>query len=632
MISRVQDVCRGAGIVPLLLLALACLPAAARADLATGPQTALGTTVNAVASEADGNVIAVGADGADVLVRRVAPDGGVIGSFDAGAGVATGVAIQHDGGIVVVGTGAPSGNDTLGQGFVRRFLPDGRPDVGFGAAGSVPLTALAPQAVVVAAGRRIVIGGFVTGADGFPRGGLVRLLPGGVADGTFGSGGSSRFDVGGNSRIDALAAQPDGRIVFAGRRAPGLQVTAAIVGRATLRGDLDPTFAGDGLREASQAAAYAAFDGVAVEPSGSVVAAGTELTPDGSRARFERFTPAGQLDPSFGDGGIARLSSTQNSSAPVGAQGVVLAGDGRLVAGGAFQDSGQRRAALYVLTSAGLPDPDAGPAGTLTTTASSADGTETNALAVTPAGDLVAAGRDTRFDGEPTGVVRRFGGFGPPPPSGLSDEVPVLPPLSRARRTSPARLAVTGGRVDGRSLRAIIHLTAAATGRLRVTYRANGASVRFTVAVRRGGRAIRLDRALGARLRRHGTGLLTLAYVGSTSVRGETTRLRVGHRSAALRVRSALIDSTRFLVVTGTTSTRATGTVLARLVYAAADGQPVTVDVPAKIGRGRWRVETPLPDAAVAAGGSLSIRYPGAAAHHVRGEQVSRALTGLAAP
>lgn len=622
---------RGA-LAPLVALTLLLVGPAATAaagpPVALGPDTTLGTVVNGVAAESGGTAIAVGADGGDVLVRRIGTTGLVLDTFDAGQGTATAVTVQPDGWIIVAGK--PAGGDLTG--FVRRYAPDGRLDLNFGVDGTAALTAMTPRAVTMAPGRRIVVGGDAPARDGAGRASLVRLFPNGQADRGFGRGGASSFDVGRYSRINAVVAQPDGRIVFAGQRAPKLQITAAIVGRASLSGALDRSFGVGGLvvRDAA-GGGFAAFNGVALEPSGNVVAAGGELGNGGASATFLRTDPTGRPDAGFGSGGVARLPASQNVTAPdrVGAAAVAVAGGGELVGAGTFQDGGRHDAALWALTPSGAPDPAAGAGGLTRTPPSGADGTDTLGLSIAPSGVLFTGGQNTNLNGTSHGVVRVTTGFGAPPANPLSDEVPKAPPEAVDR--TPALLEVLRARISGSHLDVVARLARAATGRLRVTYQANGVIRRFTVTVPRGGRSIHVRRGLPARARRGGAGLVRLAYAGSKAVRPETTRVRAGRRPAALRVASAAIDSGSFLVAAGTVASRATGSVLVRLTYRSPDGRPVSLDYPARIAHRRWRVEVRLPDAAASAGGALLVRYPGARARQVRGEQRARTIAGLSA-
>jgi uncharacterized delta-60 repeat protein len=157
------------------------------------------------------------------LSRGVAVRNGTLGAM----------AVQPDGKIVAVGSarqpdGGPTGYAGVDQAVVR-YLPDGRLDPGFGAAGLVispapPATGpngtfiggAAAHAVAIDGAGRIVTGGTVMGA-GTADLSLTRYTPVGVLDRSFGRSGWVRIDrPTDGDRIDAVALQTDGRTVFAG--------------------------------------------------------------------------------------------------------------------------------------------------------------------------------------------------------------------------------------------------------------------------------------------------------------------------------------------------------------------------------------------------------------------------------
>ena len=167
-----------------------------------------------------------------------------------------------------------------------------------------------------------------------PEGGffaLARYAPDGDLDASFGEGGrvrtsfealDSRF-IG--SRAQAVAVQPDGRLVVAGGTGAGTEFALA---RYLPSGALDPDFGDGGLvltDLGGSVGGTTAFD-VLLQPDGRVVAVGIwDL-----RITAVRFGPDGTLDPTFGDGGVARV----DLGAPAIAWSAALLGDGRVVVAG----------------------------------------------------------------------------------------------------------------------------------------------------------------------------------------------------------------------------------------------------------------------------------------------------------
>ena len=96
-----------------------------RCDVACG-----GDELDAVAVEADREVVAVGSSGSLLLVQRFSATGASEGAFAAGSGVGCVVVVQPDGKVVV------AGNDGSGM-VVERFNAGGSLDPGFGSGGVV---------------------------------------------------------------------------------------------------------------------------------------------------------------------------------------------------------------------------------------------------------------------------------------------------------------------------------------------------------------------------------------------------------------------------------------------------------------------------------------------------------------
>ncbi len=135
------------------------------------------------------------------------------GETEGGAGQlplgAEDVAVQPDGGLIVVGPGG-------GSFGVARVTAAGSYDPGFGVGpiGQVPIDfggADTANAVALQPDGKIVVAG--TDGDAFA---VARLMPNGSLDSSFGSGGRTTANCGGSDTANAIALQPDGKIVLAG--------------------------------------------------------------------------------------------------------------------------------------------------------------------------------------------------------------------------------------------------------------------------------------------------------------------------------------------------------------------------------------------------------------------------------
>ena len=214
-------------------------------------------------------------------------------------------ALLPDGGIVAVGRTDAAGFTALDFGVVR-YRSDGAPDTAFGSSGIVKTDLLGggdqANAVAVQPDGKIVVAGFAVrnGIDGDFA--LVRYNADGTRDQGFGSGGIVTTDLG--TRSDdarALVIQPDGRIVVAGSAGEDIGLA-----RYTSTGTLDATF-GQGGTAVTDFGSEDVANGVALTSGGHIAIAGYTLGPHVDRDfLLARYTAAGTLDTAFGDHGTVK--------------------------------------------------------------------------------------------------------------------------------------------------------------------------------------------------------------------------------------------------------------------------------------------------------------------------------------
>ncbi|MEZ0263813.1 MAG: PA14 domain-containing protein [Phycisphaerae bacterium] len=279
-------------------------------------------------TQADGKVVVVGGTSDytgldDFALARFNPDGTVDKTFGAygrvvtdfgGDDVATAVAVQADGKLVVAGTSA-AGPGTAVR--VARYNPDGSLDKTFGVAGVArvaPGTYNGVSSVRVLTGGKIVLGGYATGA-GFDVADfmLARLTPVGALDPTFGTAGVTLTDVDGNlDVVGALVVADNGRVIAAGHANLGALSsfhTSVVLARYDAAGKLDPTY-GTGGKVVVDAGGYERVADALRLADGSIVLADNYF----GTAVVRKFTAAGAPDTAFGVGGRAPLgvADTEN--------------------------------------------------------------------------------------------------------------------------------------------------------------------------------------------------------------------------------------------------------------------------------------------------------------------------------
>ena len=315
-------------------------------------------------------------------------------AFTSYINVATAVARQADGKIVVAGIAV--GRDAAFA--VARLHVDGRLDRTFGGDGKVrvdfPWGSLdGARSVILQPDGKIVLAGWTNGNDGDFA--LARLRPRGTLDPTFGDEG--RVTINMSDHVDmahALARQPDRKIVVAGYASGSFGVA-----RLNESGRLDRSFAGDGtVRTVFSQVLGDGARAVRVQADGRIVVAGG-ATPEGSGGSdfaLARYTTDGRLDPTFaGDGRqlttfIEQDGSTGGSSDS--AHALALQRDGKILVGGETSWAYGHDFALVRYRADGRLDPAFGRAGKVRTSFIRSGGERIVALRIRREGQIVAAG------------------------------------------------------------------------------------------------------------------------------------------------------------------------------------------------------------------------------------------------
>ena len=294
------------------------------------------SSINALALQPDTAIIAAGTtisaeDVGSFTLARYLSDGSLDASFGTGGIVTTSignaaifaVALQVDGKIVAIGT--DSNNFVL-----ARYLSNGSLDASFGT-GGIAITPIGISTSSQAFGGAIQVDNAIVavGTDG-TNFALVRYLPDGSLDASFGTGGVVVTPINTESSAFAGALQADGKIVAAGFTLSG---NAFALARYLSNGSLDTSFGVDGIVTTTlpDSLAFEA-DAVTIQSDGKIIAAGNFVgTSSPGQFALVRYLPNGSLDSSFGTGGIV-LTPIGDIASQI--FGIALQKDGKIIAAG----------------------------------------------------------------------------------------------------------------------------------------------------------------------------------------------------------------------------------------------------------------------------------------------------------
>jgi uncharacterized delta-60 repeat protein len=247
-------------------------------------------------------------------------------------------------------------------------------------------------AMTVDPAGRIYVAGFSWGTgDGWGDFLVTRYQPTGELDLSFNRAGFAVVDFGTNSEdyCGAVAIAPDGKIVLAG----GSQNHFAVA-RLNSDGTPDTTFSGDG--RASAVVGGGNFDsayGVAVQPDGKIVAAGTwKISATASQIAVVRWNANGTLDTGFDGDGIAVPDVGSAAGLDVG-YGMTLQPDGKvLVVGSSRPVGGMPQFTVARLTTGGALDTSFNTTGWTVTNVSPTSYSEAQRVVLQPDGKIVVGG------------------------------------------------------------------------------------------------------------------------------------------------------------------------------------------------------------------------------------------------
>jgi uncharacterized delta-60 repeat protein len=283
----------------------------------------------------------------DFAIVRYTSDGFLDNTFNSGGAlpglavvdfganeVATSMAIQADGKVVLAGYKTSGVGTSDGVFALARINTNGTLDATFGTSGKVT-TAIGTDAnafSILQSGGVFVVSGFSWSGVSYDFT-LVRYNNSGALDATFGTGGKVTTTFGPNSSAYSVIVQSDAKVVAAGFASPDGTTNYFALARYNINGSLDATFGTGGkvttsIGAAGSDAAYAvSYDRI----SQKLVAAGSSYNGTDNDFAVVRYNANGTTDATFdGDG----KATTAIASGDDIAYTVAFQPDGKILAAG----------------------------------------------------------------------------------------------------------------------------------------------------------------------------------------------------------------------------------------------------------------------------------------------------------
>jgi uncharacterized delta-60 repeat protein len=237
------------------------------------------------------------------------------------------MAIQPDGKIVVGGITYISGG-VISDFALVRYNTNGTLDNTFGNNGIVITDVFDKDyaySLKIQLDGKILLAGYIINKD-FA---IVRYNTNGTLDNTFGNGGILISDLPGtNGYSRSVALQTDGKIVLAGS-IQNFSYPDIVVIRYNTDGSFDNSFGNGGIQTTDIAGDEDIVFTLGLQTDGKIIVSGTSKIGATNPVTVLRYNTDGNLDNTFGNGGIQTTAIGSNSSA----RSIALQSDGKIVVG-----------------------------------------------------------------------------------------------------------------------------------------------------------------------------------------------------------------------------------------------------------------------------------------------------------
>jgi uncharacterized delta-60 repeat protein len=290
--------------------------------------------------------------------------------------------VQTDGKFVVAGFTNNFGTNDFA---VVRYNRDGSLDSGFGTGGKVVTDFSSNDDYAYAVGlqssAKIVVAGYTGSSQDFA---LARYNTDGSLDTTgFGTGGKVITNVSGIDYVSSLIVQPDNKIIVAGRSNDDFSLV-----RYNPDGSLDTTGFGTGGKVTTDMGGSDNINAIALQPNGKIVAVGYTYS-DGDFA-VARYNTDGSLDTAGFGGGTGKVVTPLLGQDQ--AHGVAIQTDGKIVVGGLSGGYPNYDFTLVRYNANGTLDSSFGTSGVTYTDLNSGSNDQGRSLAIQADGKILLAG------------------------------------------------------------------------------------------------------------------------------------------------------------------------------------------------------------------------------------------------
>lgn len=297
---------------------------------ATASLGAFDAQATAVAIDGNQDIVIAGGAAANqyqqssIGLARFTPLGLPDASFGTGGQVTNVVAGNAAGGLAIDSAGniLVAAQMRYSTFAALRYTPAGAPDSNFGTGGEADYSfgsSYTPKGaigVALTSAGQVVLADQVQDSLNLQHLALARLNDNGSVDNSFGSNQTgtvtSAFQISVLNGARAMAIESDGKIVTAGSAWPSTGRMFS-VSRYNADGTLDTTFGNGGSVDTDMTGTYPKYDNyanaIAVDAQQRIIAAGQVNHPGGGMdIAIARYEPNGDLDTSFGNGGIVITS------------------------------------------------------------------------------------------------------------------------------------------------------------------------------------------------------------------------------------------------------------------------------------------------------------------------------------